>query len=112
MLDGLLLLLLFQLAGEALVQWFNLPLPGPVVGMLLLLAALLSRHSVFERIAPAANLLIGNLTLLFFPIGIGVVLEWQRYAEHGLALLVSVVVGTLLALLLVTALLKLLLRHH
>lgn len=112
MLDGLLLLLLFQLAGEALVQWLQLPLPGPVVGMLLLLAALLSRHALFARIAPAANLLIGNLTLLFFPIGIGVVLEWQRYAEHGLALLVAIVVGTLLTLLLVTALLKLLLRHH
>ena len=110
MLDGLLILLAFQFAGELLVQTFNLPLPGPVLGMVLLLAVLTTRAAVLQRIAPAANLLIGNLTLLFFPIGIGIVLEWDRYAEHGLALLVSIVLGTVLALVLVTGLLKLLLR--
>lgn len=110
MLDGLLILLAFQFAGELLVQTLNLPLPGPVLGMVLLLLALTTRAAVLQRIAPAANLLIGNLTLLFFPIGIGIVLEWERYAEHGLALLVSIVIGTLLALMLVTGLLKLLLR--
>ncbi len=110
MLDGLLILLAFQFAGELLVQTLNLPLPGPVLGMVLLLVALTTRAAVLQRIAPAANLLIGNLTLLFFPIGIGIVLEWDRYAEHGLALLVSIVFGTVLALVLVTGLLKLLLR--
>lgn len=110
MLDGLLILLAFQFAGELLVQTLNLPLPGPVLGMVLLLAALTTRAAVLQRIAPAANLLIGNLTLLFFPIGIGIVLEWDRYAEHGLALLVSIVIGTVLALVMVTGLLKLLLR--
>ena len=110
MLDGLLILLAFQFAGELLVQTLNLPLPGPVLGMVLLLMALTTRAALLQRIAPAANLLIGNLTLLFFPIGIGIVLEWDRYAEHGLALLVSIVFCTVLALVLVTGLLKLLLR--
>jgi holin-like protein len=110
MLDGLLILLAFQFAGEWLVRALELPLPGPVVGMVLLLLALTTRAALLQRVAPAANLLIGNLTLLFFPIGIGIVLEWDRYAEHGLALVVSIVVGTLVALVLVTLLLKALLR--
>jgi holin-like protein len=110
MLDGLLILLLFQFAGELLVKGLGLPLPGPVVGMVLLLLALATRAAVLQRVAPAANLLIGNLTLLFFPIGIGIVLEWERYSEHGLALLMSIVFGTLIALVLATLLLKLLLR--
>jgi holin-like protein len=109
MLDGLLILLAFQFAGELVVRTLDLPLPGPVVGMVLMLLALMTRAAVLQRVAPAANLLIGNLTLLFFPIGIGIVLEWDRYAEHGVALVVSIVIGTLLALVLVTLLLKALL---
>lgn len=110
MLDGLLLLLLFQFLGEMLVHFMSLPVPGPVAGMVLLLIALTSRAAVLQRVAPAANLLIGNLVLLFFPIGLGVALEWQRYAEHGLALLVALVLGTILALVIVALMLKRLLR--
>ena len=106
MIDGLLLLLLFQFLGEMLVHFTGLPIPGPVAGMVLLLVALLLRSSVLQRVAPAANLLIGNLTLLFFPIGVGIVLEWQRYSAHGTALLAAVVGGTLVTLVLVTLLLK------
>jgi holin-like protein len=111
MLDGLLLLLLFQFLGEMLVHFTGLPVPGPVAGMVLLLLALLVRAQALERIAPAANALISNLVLLFFPIGIGIVLEWERYEAHGLALLVSVVGGTVIAMVLITLLLKWLLRR-
>ncbi len=110
MIDGLLLLLLFQFLGEMLVHFTGLPLPGPVAGMVLLLIALMVRASALQRVAPAANLLIGNLVLLFFPIGVGIVLEWDRYAAHGTALLVSIVVGTALALVIVALLVKWLLR--
>jgi len=110
MIDGLLLLLVFQFLGEMLVHFTGLPIPGPVAGMVLLLLALALRASALQRVAPAANLLIGNLVLLFFPIGVGIVLEWDRYAAHGTALLASVIGGTALALVLVTLLVKGLLR--
>lgn len=112
MLDGLLILLVFQLLGEGLVQWLGLPLPGPVAGMLLLLAALLARQPWSERVAPAANLLIRHLTLLFFPIGVGIVLQWERYAPHGTALAVAVIGGTLVALPLVAGLFAWLLHRR
>lgn len=111
MLDGLLLLLIFQFLGEALVYFTGMPMPGPVIGMLLLLIALTLRSSALQRVAPAANLLIGNLVLLFFPIGVGIVLEWPRYQAYGLALLSSVVGGTIIAMILVALLLKWLLRR-
>lgn len=109
MLDGLLILLIFQLAGEALVRWLDLPLPGPVAGMLLLLVALLSHGFFSERVAPAANMLIRHLTLLFFPIGVGLVLQWEQYAPHADALVLAIGAGTLLALPLVAGLFRLLL---
>lgn len=112
MIDGLLLLLLFQFLGEMLVHFTGLPVPGPVAGMILLLIALLFRQPVLQRVAPAANLLIGNLTLLFFPIGVGIALEWNRYSTHGNALLAAVIGGTLLTLVIVTLLLKKLLGQQ
>ncbi len=109
MLDGLLILLVFQLAGEALVRWLDLPLPGPVAGMLLLLVALLGHSFFSERVAPAADMLIRHLTLLFFPIGVGLVLQWEQYAPHADALVLAIGAGTLLALPLVAGLFRLLL---
>ncbi len=106
MLDGLLVLLLFQLLGELLVHYTGLPLPGPVAGMILLLCALLFRQAWLERVAPAAEMLLRHLTLLFFPVAVGVVMQWPRYAEHGLALAAAVVGGTLIALPLVALLMQ------
>lgn len=96
MLDGLLLLLIFQFAGELLVELTGLPVPGAVMGMILLLFALMSRQAFLQRIAPAANLLVSNLTLLILPVGVGIALQWHKYAEHGLALLIAVVGATIL----------------
>lgn len=112
MLEGLLILLFFQLVGEVLVTLLDAPFPGPVAGMLLLLVALLSRQPWAERVAPTANLLIRHLTLLFFPIGVGIAVQWSRYAPHGWALAVAVIGGTLLTLPLVALLMQRLLGRQ
>lgn len=106
MLDGLLILLGFQFLGETLVHLLGIPFPGPVAGMLLLLAALLTRQTWVERVAPAANMLIRHLTLLIFPIGVGIALEWSRYSPYTLALVVAVIGGTIVTLFLVALTLK------
>jgi holin-like protein len=43
---------------------------------------------------------------------VGIVLQWERYSDYALALTVAVIFGTILALVLVTLLLKLLLRER
>lgn len=106
MLDGLLVLLVFQLLGELLVTGAGLPLPAPVAGMILLLMALILRAPLTERVAPAAGMLLRHLTLLFFPIGVGIVMEWHRFSDHALALLVAVVGGTLLVIPLIALLMQ------
>ena len=92
-----------------LIESVDLPLPGPVAGMLLLLFALLGHSFFSDRVAPAANMLIRHLTLLFFPIGVGLVLQWREYAPHADALVLAIGAGTLLALPLVAGLFRLLL---
>lgn len=116
MLDGFLILLLFQFLGEMVIHFTGLPLPAPVVGMVLLLLALMFDLPGSNRVAEAAGALIRHITLLIFPLGVGIVLQWSRYQDYAVALTVAVVLGTLLALVLITLLLKLLMppprEHH
>lgn len=110
MLTGITLLLCYQLAGEALVLALGLPLPGPVLGMLLLLLTLMLRHSTAARVEGAAEGLLGHLSLLFVPAGVGVMVHGQRLGGEWLPIIVALVVSTLLTLLAVAFTMRLLIR--
>jgi holin-like protein len=119
-------LLVLQLAGEALSTAFSLVLPGPVIGMVLLLIGLLLRdrwlrfraaggsesgsdggdgRAAADRepaaLPPAIDQvtsgLLGNLSLLFVPAGVGVILHIDLLREAWLPLLAALIVSTLLA---------------
>jgi holin-like protein len=98
MLGSITLLLLFQLAGEALVQLFALPIPGPVVGMLLLLLALVIRGSAPQPLSDTANTLLQHLSLLFVPAGVGVMLHLARVADEWLAIGAALIGSTALTI--------------
>ena len=92
-LQGLAFLLLMQSAGEALSHFLKLPVPGPVVGMVLLLAAL-QWPPVQEAVAPAAGFLLSHLSLLFVPVGVGVMTHLTLLSAYGLQLVVVIVLST------------------
>ncbi len=74
MIAGLTWLLAFQVAGEVVVRLLDVPVPGAVVGMLLLFAFLrLRRYGDDGSIVRAGTTLIRHLQLLFVPAGVGVV---------------------------------------
>lgn len=98
MLQALTLLLLFQLLGETIALVFVLPVPGPVIGMGLLFAALLWRGGPSQPLRETAHGLLGHLSLLFVPAGVGVMLHADRISEEWLPILVALVASTLLAL--------------
>ena len=97
LLAGFTWLLLFQCAGEALVQLAGLPVPGPVVGMALLFVALLARRAAPPAVTVAADGLAKHLSLLFVPAGVGVLLHVARVADEWLPILAALVVSTVLA---------------
>jgi len=101
-LRGLALLLLCQSAGEVLVRLTLAPLPGPVLG-LLLLWALLHVDALRRPVQAAAEVLLAHLSLLFVPVGVGVVVHLELIARHGVRMAVVVVVSTWVGLV-VTAL--------
>ena len=112
MLQGLAALLLCQSAGEALSRLLklglNLPLPGPVLGMLAL-AGLLCWPSLRRPVGEAADGLLAHLSLLFVPVGVGVMVHGALIAQYGprmlLALLLSTWIGLAVCALVLRALL-------
>jgi len=98
MLHAMLALLGCQLAGEIIARGIGLPVPGPVIGMGLLAAALLLRPAWTDAIRPTADGLLGVLSLLFVPAGVGVVDHLDRLGPDGPALFAALVVSTLLGL--------------
>lgn len=102
-LRGLACLLLLQAAGELLGRAAALPVPGPVIGLLLLLVAL-QLPGLRAPVAAAAQALLAHLSLLFVPVGVGVVAHLSLVGEHGLRLLVVIVLSTWVGMV-VTALL-------
>ena len=106
MLEAILLIFTCQLAGEAAARFLGLPIPGPVIGMVLLFIGLQLRRmwgsgsvAVTEiPIGIVAAFLLGNLSLLFVPAGVGIVSHISTLTVHGVGLIVALVVSTLLSL--------------
>ena len=96
-LRGLAWLLVVQCLGELLARGVGLPFPGPVVGMLLLLPAL--RWAIVRTpVAGCADFLLQHLSLLFVPVGVGVMTHLPLLADYGVQMLVVLVVSTLTGL--------------
>ncbi len=96
-LRGLAWLLAMQSIGELLARGLSLPFPGPVVGMLLLLLAL-RWPVVREPVAACAQFLLSHLSLLFVPVGVGVMTHLALLSQYGLRMLVVIVLSTWLGL--------------
>ncbi len=102
-LRGLGWLLVLQSMGELLSRGLSLPLPGPVVGMMLLLVAL--RWAVVRvPVSACADYLLSHLSLLFVPVGVGVMTHLSIVSQYGGRMLIVLVLSTLIGLA-VTALL-------
>lgn len=103
-LQGITVLLIYQLVGEVSARLLHLPIPGPVIGMVLLFVTLLVRDALAESLEPAATGLLSHLSLLFIPAGVGVMVHVGRIGEQWLAISAALLLSTVLTLV-VTALL-------
>ncbi len=95
---GLLILLLFQCAGEALKAYFSIPLPGPVLGMFLLFFCLCCYRSVPIVVAKASHTLIPFLALMFLPAATGLFFLGTKFNHQWPAVFGAVILGSLLSL--------------
>ena len=95
MISGLVQILLFQSLGE-LVSKFVLPtLPGPVIGLVLLIIWLVLRKGINHELALVADGFSQYLGLLFVPAAVGVVLFLPQLKANALAI-ISALVGSVI----------------
>ena len=110
-LRGLAFLLLLQAAGEAITHALALPFPGPVVGLVMLLPAL-QVPWIREPVSATAELLLAHLSLLFVPVGVGVITHLALVSQYGARLLLVIVVSTWIGMAVTALVLNALLRRH
>jgi holin-like protein len=94
------------LAGNRLIALYSIPLPGAVVGLVLLAGALAIARRVSapgtawlpENVAPASRALLNHLGLLFVPAGCAVLTEGDVLRRNWIPILAALVVSTTLGL--------------
>ncbi|MGM0898415.1 MAG: CidA/LrgA family protein [Bacillota bacterium] len=94
----LLVLYGFLLIGEAIQALLNLPMPGSIIGFLLLFLALLLKIYPLEWIDAGATFLLSFLSLYFIPATVGVVEYGPLFSGRGVLLLPIVIVSTLVTM--------------
>ncbi|WP_404418724.1 CidA/LrgA family protein [Marinospirillum sp.] len=97
-LQGFAVLLFFQLLGELLVRASGLLVPGPVLGMALLLAFLLFRKGIAAPIRETSEGLLRYLPLLFVPAGVGLINHGVLLKQDFVVIAVTLVISTALTL--------------
>lgn len=98
MLNFFIVLLVCQLVGEILVVATGVPLPGPVIGMALLFCGLLAAGHIPTPLEKMGDGLLSNLSLLFVPAGVGVMLHAEQVGAELIPITVSLIASTLITI--------------
>ncbi|NUX52712.1 MULTISPECIES: CidA/LrgA family protein [Paraburkholderia] len=92
------ILLGFQCLGELIVYVTRAPVPGPVLGMVLLLCLLSAKPSVVPAVEQVSRGLLNHLSLFFVPAGVGVMVFAPQLKSQLFALALAIVVSTILSM--------------
>lgn len=98
LINGITLLLIYQLIGEVSVRLLGLPVPGPVMGMVMLFLTLMMRGRMAKAVEPASTALLGHLSLLFVPAGVGLIVHFSRLGNEWLPISVTLLLSTIITM--------------
>ena len=96
--NGLTVLLLYELIGETIVLLIKVPVPGPVIGMLLLFLTLQARGRVSAAVSEVSTSLLSHLSLLFVPAGVGIMVHFNRISREWLPISLSLILSTIITI--------------
>lgn len=91
----LLIIFGFSFIGNVISNVFRLPVPGSILGMILLFLALQFKLLEFRHVDEAGSFLINNMTILFLPAGVGIMAKWNLIS-HFWEQILLIVVGALI----------------
>jgi holin-like protein len=119
MLNSIFTIFLFQLIGEFIQKFTDISIPGPVIGLILLLSVLLIRgkffiksHIIENKLVDFSERFLAYLPLLFIPVGVGVVMHLSLLEENLISVISIIILGTLLTLALTGFIMEKLLKEN
>jgi holin-like protein len=98
MLYGLIVFLLYLLMGEFIAHLLSWPVPGSVLGMLLLFITLVFRGGISTQLKSSSNGLLPYLPLFIVPASVGIVNFMGLIEQEGVALITAIVVSLLVGI--------------
>ena len=105
MLRSLFIIFFYQLLGEAIQKFFEINIPGPVIGLILLLLTFIffskkftQSKKIIKEISVTSHQIINYLSLLFVPIGVGVVMHINYLGDNLFTIFSIIIIGTLATL--------------
>jgi holin-like protein len=110
MIAGLVEILIFQGLGELVSRFLVTLIPGPVIGLVLLLAWLQIRRRVPAQLELVSSTLVQHLGLLFVPAAVGVVMFWPHLRSNAVAVVAALVASVVLTIAVSAIVLRILTR--
>lgn len=98
LLRELLIILVFYFAGQILTKLLNLPIPGNIVGMILLLFLLCTNVVKLEMVDTVANFLLDHLAFFFIPAGVGLLTSLVVIKNSFIRLLIVCFISTIITI--------------
>ncbi|GGK37011.1 CidA/LrgA family protein [Salinarimonas ramus] len=108
---GFIVIIAFTLAGEALVALAGLPVPGSIVGLLLLCGYLTFGRAGLAEIDATARLILRFLPLFLVPVGVAVVGLGADPGPELARLVATLVVALVVGVLAVSSVMRLVARR-
>jgi len=86
----LMIIFMISLVGEGISSVFHLPVPGSIIGLVLLFLALQFKLLRLRHISMVGNFLLANMTILFLPPAVGIMDKFQVIAPYLLPIMLIV----------------------
>ena len=110
MIAALMALLACQVAGELVARLLGLPIPGPVIGTILMFVLLLIRGQVPGALRDVSRGLLTNLSLLFVPAGVGIIQHLDRIRGEWVGIVAALIGSTVLTMIVAVVVFRLVSR--
>lgn len=105
---GLFVLLVLYIAGLAIAHWIGLPIPGSILGMILLLGVLILRRGDFPAVRAATDVVLALIPLFLLPICISMAMSLSLSDTKTWLMIAMIALATVLGIIITAALTKLL----
>ena len=86
----LMIIFMISLVGEGISSVFHLPVPGSIIGLVLLFLGLQFKLLRLRHISMVGNFLLANMTILFLPPAVGIMDKFQVIAPYLLPIILIV----------------------